>query len=205
MGYRAAGNTDAAIEASCDAFFSYCVANDVPVFTHCTPKGFQARAESGANGNPRYWKLALEKHPQLRICFGHAGGGRQKNGIVDSRGWVAQGGEWHSDGNWARAVVELCRTYENAYCEFGHLDALIGESKKEREAFVMNFIREMKDSSGSNPFARKCMYGSDSVMPNMLRHTKDFLEAFRQVFENAGLQQDAFDRFTFQNAADFLG
>lgn len=204
MGYRAAGNADAAIEASCDAFFAFCEKHDFPVFTHCTPKGFQARSESGVNGDPRYWELALTKHPLLRLCLGHAGGGRQKNGPVDSKGWVAQGGEWNSDGNWARRVVELCRTYKNVYCEFGHVDALIGESKKERDAFVTNFTRELKDSSGAFVFELKCMYGSDSVMPNMVRHTREFLEAFRQLFESAGFPQSAFDKFASQNAVAYL-
>lgn len=204
MGYRAAENDDQAIESSCDAFFAYCASRNIPVFTHCSPKGFQARAESGLNGDPRYWERALQKQPALRLCFGHAGGGRQKNGALESHGWVAKGSTWDSTDNWARAVVELCRHFENVYCEFGHVDALIGENKKERAAFEANFSREFADAGGSYAFASKCMYGSDAVMPNMVRHTADFLEAFRRMFETSSLGQNAFDRFVFQNAATFL-
>ncbi len=204
MGYRAAGNADPAIEASCDAFFTFCVRASVPVFTHCTPKGFQARKESGVNGDPNYWEKALQRQPTLRLCLGHSGGGRQKNGSVDSQGWVASGGAWESADNWAHKAVALCRTYAHVYCEFGHVDALIGNSQKERAAFEANFVREFTDATGAFPFSSKCMFGSDAVMPGMVRHTREFLESFRQLFQRRGLGQAMFEGFVSGNAEAFL-
>ena len=64
--------------------FKFCVDNDVPIFTHCTPHGFEAKptpglnkGPTGLNSDPKYWEKVLE-HPEfnnLRLCFGHAGGG----------------------------------------------------------------------------------------------------------------------------------
>lgn len=56
----------------------------------------------------------------------------------------------------------------------------------------------------SFPFATKCIFGSDSVMPGIVRHTREFLEAFRQLFERERLGQEKFAAFVSGNAEQFL-
>jgi hypothetical protein len=209
MGYQPLGNPDPDIEASCLAFFSYCIAHDVPVFAHCTPHGFQAFEDAGLAGNPRYWRdlLSLDGYHELRLCLGHAGGGRYRLPDGTSHGWyAADSNAWDDQDNWARQVVELCLEFPNVYCEVGHLEAMIDGPSSDARAFEENFVRALTEP-GSSPFASKCMYGSDAVMPGVVRHTRDFLESFHQLFErnSSKLGQGEFDAFVSGNAERYLG
>jgi Amidohydrolase len=91
MGYRPWGDPDDDVRAAVEKFHEYCEKKKVPVFTHCTPRGFQARKGFGVNAHPKYWAQALDKHPLLRLCLGHAGGGAMTNkeGNLYSPGWYA--------------------------------------------------------------------------------------------------------------------
>lgn len=143
MGYRPYGNTDSGLQTAVDRFFTACARSDVPVFTHCTPKGFQASKGSGLNAHPKYWADALCKHSALRLCLGHAGGGRMSNGNLTSHGWLARNeSEWNDPDNFGARVADLCKRYQHVYCEFGHLDAVLHGGTPERTAFERNFVRE---------------------------------------------------------------
>lgn len=207
MGYRPAENDDPEIEESVNQFFRVCRTNDTPVFAHCTPRGFEARRGWGLNAHPKYWAVALKKHPDLRLCLGHAGGGAMENSGLRSAGWYARDdAEWNDPGNFAAGVVDLCRRYEHVYCEFGHLDALIHGDGQIREAFEANFVREWKrdEQSSDKPylFAKKSMFGTDHHMAKMINHVPEFLEYFRSVFERHYLE--GFEDFCSGTARRFL-
>jgi len=91
------------------------VSSDVPIFAHCSYGEFQAAKGYGErNPNPKFWLELLEKHDELRtlrLCLGHAGG---------SDYWFTNTLSCHPD--WGEAVVKLCTTYPNVYCEVGILE-----------------------------------------------------------------------------------
>ena len=208
MGYRAANNIDPALQTVVDAFFAYCAdpTHDVPIFAHCTPTGMQHAKGAGLHGDPQYWAAALAGNKKLRLCLGHAGGGHQKNQQTESFGWyAAQGSQW-TVSNWAQQVVELCRAYENVYCEVGHLDKVLDSGSANARNLAANLIREWKNpvQQGQFAFGAKVMYGSDAVMPGVVRHTSSFLEAFRQVFAKGQMTQGDFVAFTGKNARAYL-
>ena len=137
MGYRPWDNVEDGLQQRVSDFLHACVEWDVPIFTHCSPRGFQAKKGWGLNSNPKYWAnaLAQETLKGLRLCLGHAGGGKQKNTFdgneLESWGWNAQTpDQWDHDDNFARTVVDLCRTYENVYCGTGHLDDALHPSRR---------------------------------------------------------------------------
>lgn len=203
MGYRPAENDDSDVQASLDAFFRACVTFDTPVFTHCTPKGFQARAGTGVNAHPKYWASALDSHPNLRLCLGHAGGGSMSNGSLVSAAWFAENeGQWNHPDNFGARVVDLCRCYERVYCEFGHLDEVLHGDAQKRGAFERNFVREWTSTAGPYAFATKCMFGSDHHMPRMVNHAAELLAYFRDVFERSGL--NGFEDFCGGTARRYL-
>ncbi len=69
---------DATLQTCIDDFLRYCVEYSMPVFVPCTPVDFQTHRQEGGNAHPKYWGPTLARHPDLRLCFGHAGGGRAK-------------------------------------------------------------------------------------------------------------------------------
>ncbi|TQV86191.1 amidohydrolase family protein [Exilibacterium tricleocarpae] len=190
MGYRAANNEDSpGLEYAVDVFFDYCVANRVPVFTHCTPEGFeQTPGKTGPNSHPKYWEAALQKpgRDELILCFGHAGGGKRTLGNRTVMGWLSGTDEqqWNDQDNYARWVVRLCRQYKNVYCEIAYMHEIIGHGGSS-DAFKQRLIAEYQrgvDAEHPYPFAEKIMYGSDWHMPSMVNDIDDYLRDVVNIF-----------------------
>ncbi len=164
-----------------DDLFEYCEKNEVPVFTHCTPKGFEADTGYGQMADPKYWALVLEKHPELRLCFGHSGG---------HVFWFAQGSgpapadKEYSEYLFGKEVVKLCRKYEHVYCEVGYLEQILDGSM--REIFKSNLKQQIK-AGGTYKFGDKIMYGSDWHMIHKEKNHGDYPNAFNQLFADPEL------------------
>lgn len=206
MGYKPTGNGQD-IQIRIDEFFDFCVLNDAAVFVHCTPQGFQTRLKQGGNAHPKYWRdvLANTRWSGLRLCLGHAGGGRMENGDLKSPGWMAESDEeWKDTDNFARIVAELCGTYPNVYCEIGYITELFQNDKL--EVFVENVERARRANKNANlPYdlLDKMAYGSDWHMPDMVDNTRKYLDIFLKIW-NREAYQSHLERFFWQNAYRFL-
>ncbi|WP_050479873.1 amidohydrolase family protein [Herbaspirillum rhizosphaerae] len=213
MGYLPIGNEDPAIEQRVLEFFRLCIARDIPVFTHCTPVGFQTRFRKGLNADPRNWEKLLAANngefAKLRLCFGHAGGGRADNNGFSSPGWVASEAEWNSPGNYAWNVARLCRKYENVYCEFAYITELIEGSAAEQNAayarFEANLLNALTSNDGeSYDFSQKIGYGSDWHMPSMVDHPRAYLNVFLKMFDDNRPLAAYRENFFWGNAYRYL-
>ncbi|MFH1982725.1 MAG: amidohydrolase family protein [Pseudomonadota bacterium] len=206
MGYKPIGNITE-IQARIDAFFDFCVLKDVAVFAHCTPQGFQTRHKLGANAHPKYWRSVLENQRwgTLRLCLGHAGGGRMRNGDLESPGWMAESDEeWLEEDNFARIVTELCTTYPNVYCEVGYITSLFENTNP--EVFVANIERartKANEEGRHYELLDKMAYGSDWHMSKMVGNTRKYLEIFLKIM-NREAYKSYLERFFWQNAYRFL-
>jgi len=187
MEYKPSGNKDPVIQDRIDKFFDYCVSQDIPIFTHCTPFGFQTINKLGHYAHPKYWEKVLEdkRWEKLRICFGHAGGADYKN----KSGWMASTDkEWQGPDNYAYRVALLCTTFKNVYCEFGYFTDLIEgpakTRKSSRELIVKNMHRAINLPNTKHAFMDKVAYGSDWHMPSMVDNTRKYLDAFLQLIND---------------------
>lgn len=211
-----AGNIDVVIEQRVLDFFRLCIENEkkIPVFTHCTPTGFQTRFKKGLNASPSHWEELLSSHngefAGLRLCFGHAGGCKDENNGFRSPGWTASSTDWESANNYACTVSRLCRSYEHVYCEFAYLTELIEDSQEKREAainrFEQNLLRAMQSKPGENYlFENKICYGSDWHMPSMVKHHRAYLDVFLNMFDDNKPLGKFREQFFWGNAYDYLG
>lgn len=181
-----------------DELFTYCEKNDIPIFTHCNTGEFRAfyTEEYGENANPAYWKPVLEKHPKLRLCFGHAGG---------ITGWytgcVPPTGHIQGAAKWGGVVRELCLIYRNVYCEFGIHEDVADVAMAEH--LYHTLIHELpRRGAGGWTLGDKVMYGSDYYMPVGVT-PKEYLEGFQQLFSLRELK-DYKARFFSGNAMKYL-
>lgn len=206
MGYKPTGN-DPDIQARIDAFFDFGVVQASPVFVHCTPIGFQTRLKQGANAHPKYWRevLANTRWNTLRLCLGHAGGGRMENGDLKSPGWMAEfDDEREVSDNFARITTELYVTYPNVYCEVGYITELF--DKEKLEVFVANIERSRQVAREANrPYdlLDKIAYGSDWHMTYMVNNTRNYLDLLLGIM-NRKAYRSHLDKFFWQNAYRFL-
>lgn len=211
LGYKPSGNTDSdntdpkINQNVIDSFYDFCVSKDVPIFAHCTPKGFQTSRINGNFAHPKYWKdvLSNPRWSKLRLCLGHAGGGDIESGGIHSRGWVAQtNSEWNDENNYARICVELCAQYPNVYLDFGHLLEIFDPAQT--EIIIRNFNRAMDSTRESlYQFSNKFAYGSDWHMPLMLDRTCKYYQLLLDIMNSEGMTPYV-DNFFWRNACSFL-
>lgn len=220
MGFKAAGNDNQPrIEHAIDIFLDYCVDHHLPVFTHCTPEGFEQTPGAGMNAHPRHWEVALtkkESRKNLILCFGHAGGGHREiteNGIKKKlHGWLADPdvpAQWTDENNYARWVVELCTQFPNVYGELSYFHEII-DSPVDNKNLQFNLVREYQRTRDafergelSSPLEDKLMYGSDWHMPSMVNEVDDYLKFIVNIFHGEQLAPVA-DKFFFKNAVRYL-
>lgn len=195
-GYRPTGNRRvprgkaAKIDAANDALFTWCVERDVPLFAHCAPGDMEyARGAGEYLAHPTHWKRALEAHPKLRLCLGHAGG---------ETAWFEKDG--HRHGTWRELVVRLCLEYPNVYCEFGPHD---GDRKPEHIRRFQDRLAALAGASSTAAFLRKICFGSDYHL--LLRHPAagEYATLFREFFADRRLSPYR-DAFFDENARRWL-
>jgi len=190
---RYSGLTGTNLDSNNVALFQYCSTNQIPIFTHCSPKGFEAANHYGEHGDPKHWEMVLKQFPQLRLCFAHAGG---VEGWVGTNCWCA------TNESYGETVYRLCRTYENVYCDTGYLEEILVPEK--RTEFVTRLKAALSGSANAPySFANKVMYGTDWHMIVKVPGHKDYLKTFQRIFEDPALVPYR-SRFFSGNAARFL-
>ena len=198
LGYKPIGNRDKSIDDKNKELFSYCIDHDIPVFTHCTPKGFESSPnKSGKNADPKHW-LKLLKDPDfsnLRLCLGHAGG---------VSGWFEANTE-EGDKEWKKSyaanVYKLCTNYPNVFCEIGFLSDIYDLPKMEH--FAERLIHLFNDTKVKYPFTEKIMYGSDWHLLFNEGLESSYLNRYEELFNRPEFVQYE-RRFFDGNARNYL-
>lgn len=182
------------VEKRVTEMFRYAVSNDIPVFTHCTPSGFEAiSGKTGKNSDPKFWKTLLEKKEfsNLRLCLGHAGG---------TEGWFSKTKEGFEN-SYAKTVYDLCVNYKNVYCEVGFLEDV--HNPKLVPYFIERLKNMFKNDNGLYKFSCKIKYGSDyHILFNHGIENGYDLE-YRTIFKEDGLKEYA-EKFFYKNAEKYL-
>lgn len=203
-GYAPIGNGQK-IDAALGQLYDFCVTNDVPLFTHCTPVGFEARKEYGCKSDPKLWRKVLDGKGDkdwntLRLCFGHAGG---------EVGWFSLKPEKPPtceppDKNFADEVIAICSTkkYPNVFCEFGYLNELREEGAPAK--LQAKLIKAIAASENGKELATRICFGTDWHMPQMfIKGASPYLRLLRGIFQHRDLAKYA-DGFFAGNARRFL-
>lgn len=118
-----------------------------------------------------------------------------------STGWLAKSEkEWESEHNFAQLVAQLCRQYENVYCEMAYITELFDGDGLER--FLVN-IERARGGTGEFDFMSKLAFGSDWFMPSMAPRLRRYVDIFIRIFsrpEYACYRED----FFWKNAYRYL-
>ncbi|WP_178988503.1 amidohydrolase family protein [Winogradskyella schleiferi] len=204
LGYRATLNPNNTIEKRIDKFFKYCETNNVPVFTHCTPTGFEAVPKvSGLNSDPYYWEQLLKTYPDLILCLGHAGGVEGWFDPFEENQLFPR--EIDANGNdiltYAEKVYNLCISYKNVYCEVAFLDHVHNTEQKKNFKKRLKYLLELQ--TPNYLFKNKIMYGSDFHI--LFNHgiQYNYHDQYLEILKDIALQE-LIDKFFFKNAEAYL-
>lgn len=170
----------AALDADCDTLFDYCEARQIPILTHCTPVGLQAATGYGQMSDPVYWRAVLQRHPELRVGFGHAGGDPWWFGgdHEPPYGNTDAAEQWR----FAAEVVALCLQYPHVYCDMSYLKSILNE--RNLDAFgkrLAGVINRQQPGCGWR-LGDKLMYGSDWLLFARERGYQGLVAQFQNVY-----------------------
>jgi predicted TIM-barrel fold metal-dependent hydrolase len=206
---RYAGWTEADLDSTLRDAFAWASTNMVPLFTHCTPGGFEAvRAKGSVPGygmmaDPFFWASALKTTPGLRMCFGHSGG--EAYWFSDPANDAANQKNKPPGDNWqfGNQVVDLCLTYPDVYCEVGYLSGVLEPKQAAALVHRLEAVINLLSKDGKWRFGDKLMYGTDWHMiykePNYDRYLEKWDDVIKQV-DKGGWRQ----AFLAGNAKKFL-
>ncbi|CUH75432.1 hypothetical protein [Tropicibacter naphthalenivorans] len=182
--------------------------NQLRLFTHCTPEGFEARTGLGVNADPAFWDMAMIQYEatDLWLCLGHGGGHTR----WDWGGWTAQEADWPN--TFAYKVVDMCRRYPNVYCDFGYLTDILGKSeaaqiRRDRMLERLEALLLDTETTAEHPykFSDKVVFGTDWSMPHMIGETRAYLDAFLAFFDRSPALAARAPAFFHGNARRYLG
>ncbi|MFZ1704207.1 MAG: amidohydrolase family protein [Saprospiraceae bacterium] len=163
------------------ALWLYCVEKNIPIMTHatCGPiyyRGKDIQERIGTDRPYKYltnekqiqanftstsnFKKLLEKHPELKLCFGHCGGipceDRSEIGIIQRK--------------WMQDIFAFCRQYENVYCDI----SFINHSDQQLDCLYK--IASQNNGSSDYNLDDKFLYGTDFYVN---KHKCDEATAFK--------------------------
>jgi predicted TIM-barrel fold metal-dependent hydrolase len=156
---------------------------ELPLFTHCTPGGFEAERGYGKMANPSFWAavLAKKENAGMRLCFGHGGGDAY---------WFsdpADDAKHKGDAAWqfGDKVVQLCLKYPNVYCDVGYFSGILNPKKaRALLARVQSVIDLPSEDGGAWKFGDKMMYGSDWHMIIKEPHHEKYLACWDDLMKH---------------------
>jgi len=170
-------------------FFEFAGNQDLLIFAHHTPKGFESYKGYGKYfAEPCDWISVLEdkKLPDIKLVLGHGGGG----------GWYLKEIEFKK--SFAKQAFNLCVSYENVYCDFGyHEEILTTKGKTALRDRLEKFEAQGVSNAGQSLTAKSCredtaiqqysifdklLYGSDWMMVIKETNYRDLAVAFDEVF-----------------------
>jgi predicted TIM-barrel fold metal-dependent hydrolase len=201
-GYKPLGNIDGDIFGNATAeevngrnveLFRLCTDLDLPLFAHCSPGGMErVRGQTGLYSDPAYWfrALQLDGLAALRLCLGHAGG---------EDAWTlphSAYGDREWERSWGSAVVSLCTTYPNVYCEFGHFDAVLDDEQRSKLQRRLERVVEIHGDA----FGHKMMFGGDWHLLSRMPHYRETARVWRAMVRSSAALAP-YERALFANNA----
>ncbi|WP_170764614.1 hypothetical protein [Ruegeria lacuscaerulensis] len=180
----------------------YFAKNNIRMFTHCTPIGFQTKEGYGVFGDPELWRRAMNRYNarDLWLFLGHGGGATQ----VDWFGWASET-DAGFDESFAYRAIQLVQDYDNVYMGLGYIMQMV--DPKMRKAIVTRLKTELtkpKPEGAKYHFREKVCFGTDWSMLEMVGRTRSYLNAFYEFFEDEEVRHCA-PAFFQGNALRFLG
>jgi predicted TIM-barrel fold metal-dependent hydrolase len=177
--------------------FAFCADRGVPIFTHSSYGGFEAAEGYGERHcDPELWIDVLERHPSLKVCFGHAGG---YEGWMDAAPWPydADTAGVGKHKRYERKVFELCVKYPGVYAGFGYHNFDSDGAADQLRAKLLQLIRSQ------GVFSTKIVYGTDWHMCAKEKDPALSLWRFDKAFR--GDLEEYRRRFFAGNAVEYLG
>ncbi|RKX92868.1 MAG: amidohydrolase [Spirochaetes bacterium] len=168
--------------------YSYAQGASIPITTHCNDGGFVTvdYKQANRNTNPARWEKVLERFPDLKLNFAHAG-------VNTSLQFTNPFGK--KEKSWTERIFDLIDRYENVYADF----SFNGISPK----FYEKFSRQLSEleEAGRTRYRDRILFGTDFMINLMaIRSYRDYYS----IYEDAVLDIELKHQFASVNPPSFL-
>lgn len=191
MGYRPFGNAADVphemteeearrVDETLEAFYDWCVAEDVPITAHGNPTNYAHEAYQEFS-SPDHWKKVLQRWGELRLNLGHFGG----SGEGDHR-------------DWPRKIAAMAKQYPKLYADNGNHQ--LGRIPRYFDMLERLFA---DGSTDTNAMMDRFMFGTDWYMVAAHRDHALFLSRFRDEYR--ARFPLSVDQFMGNRALTYLG
>jgi predicted TIM-barrel fold metal-dependent hydrolase len=187
----------AALDRALAKLYDWCAANNAPIMAHAVASN-EAGPDYGLRADPKYWAMALEKYPALRINMAHFGGFRR---IGDPPKLDATW-EWTVGRMFARAPQSY------VFADLSYYSEMLGDAGVKRKALLAHLAAFRKTYPVS---ADHLIFGSDWTMVGReagftpKRANLGYVDLVAEFLAEARYSDDDIDKIMFRNAVRFLG
>ena len=166
-----------------DKVYTYCEERNIPLLMHCTNMGFYFKDEFRNNSDPDIWMPVMEKHPNLKICFGHFGGAENLTG------------DTIPDDSWTGKIIKLMEKYKRIYADISyHTEPMDGGNKED------NYFKNIKTLMVNDNCKNRLLFGTDFFLVRQRLKDKNYWNYYKKHFS-----EDVFTKLTEENPQQFLG
>jgi len=187
----------AALDRALAKLYTWCAANNAPIMAHAVASN-EAGVGYGLRADPKYWAMALEKYPGLRINMAHFGGFR----LIGDPPKVSETWEWTIGRMFARAPQSY------AFADLSYYSEMLGDTGDKKKALLAHLAAFRKAFPAS---ADHLIFGSDWTMVGReagftpKRANVAYVDLVGEFLWQAGYSDDDIDKIMFRNAVRFLG
>jgi predicted TIM-barrel fold metal-dependent hydrolase len=168
----------------------YCQDTQTPIMCHCTKGGFYRSKRDIIRSRPMHWKPLMEEFPDLKVCFGHFGGGETMLDRPMHTGAAAQ--------NWTEEIRTLMREHEGVYADISHHnDPMLADDPAKEN----NYFANLKEMLSISPYQDRILYGSDFSLVRRIARDDSYRKYFVDHLDDPAL----FDKMAVENPARYLG
>ncbi|MBM9616992.1 amidohydrolase [Desulfobulbus rhabdoformis] len=163
--------------------YAYCEERGVPILMHCSEGGFYASDETRNNSDPTLWTAILQKHPSLKICFGHFGGA-QYLAAADI-----------PTNCWTRTILDLMVKFKGVYADIAyHSEPMDGGSGEK------NYFKNLSQLLQNPDYSERILFGTDYFLSRQRLTEKSYWKYFSKHLSENELRQ-----MTEDNPLRYLG
>lgn len=164
--------------------YAHCRAHGIPMLVHCSQGGFLGGPDGWKNADPAHWRPILVRHPGLKVCLAHFGGGAE----------LAR--EELADDSWARTVLRLMEEFPGVYADV----SFHSEPMNDPESETRYFNRMQGFLAAGSPHRDRILFGTDFWLVR-----SRLSEPSHWRFFERGFGEEGFRRIAEDNPRRFLG
>lgn len=178
--------------------YEFCVANDIPIMTHCDDQGFRSVSakEAWKYTAPFTYKPVLARYPTLKIDFAHYGwqyNQLQKGPLAVITNLATK----TPDSPWFYEVTELMNLYPNIYS-----DVSFSGSDPHFYVQLANHIKNLESDEERKTILSRTMFGTDFSV-NLLK--VESYTSYYRIFEESPFSDEEIHHFVSTNPLKYLG